>query len=53
MQMYANFSILAALVFYCFTDVGNKGFGKFAKFSALAMVAVFVVTEGIALVTHT
>ena len=51
MQTYANFCVLGALVVYCFTDVGGESFGKAAKYVALALVAAFVVIEGIALMS--
>jgi hypothetical protein len=49
MQTYANFFLLGAVVVYCFTDTGGEKFAKAAKILALALVAGFVVTEGIAL----
>jgi hypothetical protein len=51
MQTYANLCLLGAVSAYCFTDAGGKAFGKAAKFTALAFLAAFVVTEGIALLT--
>jgi hypothetical protein len=51
MQMYANFCLLAAVTVYCFTDTGGEKFGKAAKILALVLVAAFVVTEAIALLT--
>ena len=49
MQTYANLALLGAVTAYCFTDTGGKLTGKVTKFLALAFVAAFVVTEGIAL----
>ncbi len=51
MQTYANLCILGSLGFYCFTDVGGKVVGKAMKLMALLLLAAFVVTEGIALLT--
>ena len=51
MQTYANFSLLAALIIYCFTDIGNPTFGKAATALGWVLVAVFVVLEGVALFT--
>jgi hypothetical protein len=49
MQMYANLSILAALGFYCFSDTGSAKFSKGLKVLSIACVAVFLVTESLAL----
>lgn len=49
MQTYANLCLLGAVTVYCFTDTGGKTFGKIAKYTALGLLAAFVVTEGIAL----
>ena len=50
MQTYANLCLFAALGAYCFTDTGSEKFGKGLKFVALALVAGFVVLEGVALI---
>lgn len=48
-QTYANFALLGALTAYCFTDTGGKLTAKAAKYLAIACLAVFAVTEGLAL----
>ena len=47
-QVYANLCLLAALVFYAFTDA--KLVGKGAKYMAIVAVVAYVVTEGIAII---
>ena len=49
MQTYANLFLLGSVSVYCFTDTGGATFGKIAKYTALALLAAFVVTEGMAL----
>lgn len=51
MQTYANFLFLGALLVYCFTDTVSEKLAKPVKIFALMLVAAFVVTEGIALMT--
>lgn len=47
MQTYANLSLLAALVFYAFTDA--QLIGKAAKYLAIVSVVAFVVTQAMAI----
>jgi hypothetical protein len=47
MQTYAYLCLLAALIFYAFTDA--KFVGKASKYLAFVAVAAFVVTEGMAM----